>query len=488
MSQVYLRPQQLNDAVAQLSQHPNAYALAGGQSLLAAMKLGLTQPSHLIDLQDIAELHKIQLTPEGLWIGAMVTHAQVAHSTVVQSFSAMLCQLAGGIADPQVRQVGTLGGSLANNDPAACWPAGVLSHNAIVVTTQQRIPVDAFFTGLFSTALAHNELITGVLFPEVVNACYLKFEQPASRFAMTGVAITRARNQQVRVAITGLGHGVMRWPAAEQALQNNWSVNALNDLTLDASLALSDLHASANYRAHLAAVLCRRAVATITGESAAMPALQPSHIQPAVAVKAVEAVANLKTPSSTGKPTNSITGTHVIPSPLPQVWQALLNPEVLQLCIVGCQSMQLMAPNHYSAIIKVGIGPVSATFETQVHLMPENAPNDHSTSASCRLQVSGNAGALGQGQANVQVHLQQIAQGTQLVWQAQPQLQGRLAQLGNRLVEASAKGLSQQFFQRFTQHLLGEKVPTSHSHFVQPGSILALLKTWQEAMLRFFRR
>lgn len=485
MSQLYLRPQQLNDAIALLSQHPNANALAGGQSLLAAMKLGLTQPSHLIDLQDIAELHAIQLTSEGLWIGAMATHAQLAHSNVVQRFSPMLSQLAGGIADPQVRQVGTLGGSLANNDPAACWPAGVLSHNAIVVTTQRRIKADAFFTGLFSTALAHNELITGVLFPEVVNACYLKFEQPASRFAMTGVAITRARNQQVRVAITGLGHGVMRWPAAEQALQNNWSVNALNDLKLDASWALSDLHASANYRAHLAAVLCRRAVATMTGESAVMPALKPSHNKPAATVNAAE---NLQSPTSTGKPTNGIAGTHVIPSTLLQVWQALLNPDVLQLCIVGCQSMQLMAPNHYRATIKVGIGPVSATFETQVHLMTENAPNDHSTSASCRLQVSGNAGALGQGQASVQVHLQQIAQGTQLVWQAQPQLQGRLAQLGNRLVEASAKGLSQQFFQRFTQHLLGEKVPTSHSHFVQPGSILALLKTWQEAMLRFFRR
>lgn len=485
MSQLYLRPQQLNDAIALLSQHPSANALAGGQSLLAAMKLGLTQPSHLIDLQDIAELHAMQLTSEGLWIGAMVTHAQVSNSNVVQRFSPMLSQLAGGIADPQVRQVGTLGGSLANNDPAACWPAGVLSHNAVVVTTQRRIKADAFFTGLFSTALAHNELITGVLFPEVANACYLKFEQPASRFAMTGVAITRARNQQVRVAITGLGHGVMRWPAAEQALQNIWSVNALNDLTLDASLALSDLHASANYRAHLAAVLCRRAVATMTGESAVMPALQPLHNKPAAAVDAAE---NLQSPTSTGKPTNGIAGTHVIPSTLLQVWQALLNPDVLQLCIVGCQSMQLVTSNHYRATIKVGIGPVSATFETQVHLMPENAPNDHSTSASCRLQVSGNAGALGQGQANVQVHLQQLAQDTQLVWQAQPQLQGRLAQLGNRLVEASAKGLSQQFFQRFTQHLLGEKVPTSHSHFVQPGSILALLKTWQEAMLRFFRR
>jgi carbon-monoxide dehydrogenase medium subunit len=272
MSHTYLRPQQLSEAVALLSQHADANALAGGQSLLASMKLGLIQPSHLIDLQDIEELHAIKLTKEGLWIGAMVTHAQVAYSKVVQSFSPMLSQLAGGIADPQIRQVGTIGGSLANNDPAACWPAGVLSHNAIVVTTQQRIPVDAFFTGMFSTALAHNELITGVLFPKVAQGCYLKFEQPASRFAMAGVAVTRAHKKQVRVAITGLGHGVMRWQAAEQALQNNWCVSAIEHLTLDTTFALSDLHASAEYRSHLAGVLCRRAVAAMTQKSKNTPA------------------------------------------------------------------------------------------------------------------------------------------------------------------------------------------------------------------------
>lgn len=267
MSHTYLRPQQLSEAVALLSQHADANALAGGQSLLASMKLGLIQPSHLIDLQDIQELHAIELTKEGLWIGAMVTHAQVAHSKLAQSFSPMLSQLAGGIADPQVRQVGTLGGSLANNDPAACWPAGVVSHNAIVVTTQQRIPADAFFTGMFSTALAHNELITGVLFSQVAQGCYLKFEQPASRFAMAGVAVTRAHKKQVRVAITGLGYGVMRWQAAEQALQSNWCAKALEHLTLDPTFALSDLHASAGYRSHLAAVLCRRTVAAMTQKS-----------------------------------------------------------------------------------------------------------------------------------------------------------------------------------------------------------------------------
>lgn len=273
----YHRPSQMSEATALLSAHEGAQALAGGQSLLAAMKLGLNHPTHLIDLQDIAELHGIQLQAEGLWIGAMVTHAQVASSATVRAFNPMLCLLAGGIADPQVRHVGTLGGSLANNDPAACWPAGVLALNATVHTTQQRIAADAFFTGLFSTALAPNELITGVLFARVSEARYVKFEQPASRFALTGVAVARFPNHQVRVAITGLGHGVMRWPAAEQALQTQWRVHALDGMALDASSAQSDLHASANYRAHLAAVLCRRAVSEMTGESASMPTVPPNN-------------------------------------------------------------------------------------------------------------------------------------------------------------------------------------------------------------------
>lgn len=260
----YLRPQSLSDASACLAEHANASLLAGGQSLLASMKLGLIQPTHLIDLQDIAELHDIRLTPDGLWIGAMVTHAQVANSEDVRHFSPMLCQLAGGIADPQVRHVGTLGGSLANNDPAACWPAGVLAHNATVHTTQRQLSADAFFQGMFATALQSNEIITGVLFPKVAQAHYLKFEQPASRFALTGVAVARMSPQQVRVVVTGLGLGVMRWQAAESALQKRWHIHALQGLALDATLALSDLHASNTYRTHLASVLCRRCVAALT--------------------------------------------------------------------------------------------------------------------------------------------------------------------------------------------------------------------------------
>lgn len=276
-SALYLRPRTLRDAVACLAEHTDARLLAGGQSLLASMKLGLLQPSHLIDLQDIAELHDIRLTPKGLWIGAMVTHAQVANSDVVRQFSPMLSQLASGIADPQVRHVGTLGGSLANNDPAACWPAGVLAHQATLVTTQREWPAEAFFKGLFATALQPHEIITGVLFPPVAQAHYLKFEQPASRFALTGVAVARVSAQQVRVAVTGLGVGVMRWPAAEAALQQHWHADALQWLTLDATLAQSDLHASNVYRAHLAAVLCRRCVAALTSPSHTASVSAPSN-------------------------------------------------------------------------------------------------------------------------------------------------------------------------------------------------------------------
>lgn len=474
----YLRPQKLTEATALLAQHPHANALAGGQSLLAAMRLGLTQPSHLIDLQDIDELHDIRLTPEGLWIGAMVTHAQVASSELVHTFSPMLCQLAGGIADPQVRQVGTLGGSLANNDPAACWPAGVLSHNAVVITTQRQVAADAFFAGLFTTALHADELIIGVVFPQMAEAQYLKFEQPASRFAMTGVAVTRLSDHQVRVAVTGLGHGVMRWHAAEQALQHRWGVDALHGLVLDAACALSDLHASALYRTHLACVLCRRAVAAMTGESAAMPVMK----------KQPDAAENANETAAATAPHNTLGGSHLLPSNLLQVWHALLDPHVLQACIPGCQSMQLVAPMHYQATIKIGLGPIAATFQTQVQLTPEVIPEENSNSARCHLHISGTAGALGQGNAKVQVTLLQQANATQLRWQAQPQLQGRLAQLGHRLVEASAQGLSQQFFQRFTDHMHGKPANTAHPHASRIGAILARLKAWQETIQLFFRR
>lgn len=465
----YFRPQGLAEAQALLAAHPEAQALAGGQSLLAAMKLGLCQPTHWVDLQDLEELRHITRHDDHLWIGAMVTHETVAHSAVVRAWCPLLADLAGGIADAQIRHVGTLGGSLANNDPAACWPAGVLACGATVVTTQREIAADDFFMGLFSTALQAGELILGVKFAPIASGHYLKFEQAASRFALVGVAVTRSTQHSVRVAVTGLGHGVARWHAAEDALSAQWSVSALDGLFIPDSDAMGDVHASASYRAHMAAVLCRRAVARQTLEPAAMPR--------GVARRAAAALPH------TTPPGHSLQGEHVLNASLHQVWQALLDPAMLQMSIPGCSAMRLLQAHHYQASIKVGLGPVSAQFETQVQLHPEIEPHVDSIQARCGLHVSGQAGALGSGQADVLVHLQQEGTHTRLIWSAQPQLQGRLAQLGNRLVNASAQRLSAQFFERFAHALSGEP-PRGSAWFFFYAFTQPLRHWWQQ----FFRK
>ena len=251
-----------NVAAAQTlrQQHADGNYLAGGQSLLSAMKLGLAAPSDLIDLSGLPGLADIRLDGPALRIGAMATHAQVAASAeVLQHIPALAC-LASGIADPAVRSRGTLGGSLANNDPAACYPAAVLGLGATVHTAQRDIAADAFFLGLYETALQPGELIIGVSFPKPQRAAYLKFKQPASRFALVGVFVSQGP-QGVRVAVTGAGPCVFRATALEAALAKGWSSSALEDLNVDAADLNSDLHASAAYRAHLVGVLARRAVA-----------------------------------------------------------------------------------------------------------------------------------------------------------------------------------------------------------------------------------
>lgn len=263
----YRRPRDLAQALAGLREDPDAKLLAGGQSLLPAMRLGLAAPTMLIDLQDIEALGALREDAKGLWIGAMCTHARVAQSALVQRLAPMLARLAHGIGDQQVRNRGTLGGSISNADPAACWPAGVMALEGTVCTDRREVAADKFFTGLFSTALEADELVCGVRFPPASEACYLKFEQPASRFAMTGVAVCRQADR-VRVAITGLGSGICRWPAAEQALTRSFAPHALDGIALAPELASGDIHASAEYRAHLAAVLTRRAVHRMLGSAA----------------------------------------------------------------------------------------------------------------------------------------------------------------------------------------------------------------------------
>jgi carbon-monoxide dehydrogenase medium subunit len=264
----YRRAAQVADAVAALRENPEARLLAGGQSLLAAMKLGLSAPPVLIDLGRVAELRSLGADGDGLWIGAMCTHAAVAAAPLVRERLPGLAALAGGIADAQVRQRGTLGGSLANADPAACWPAGVLAAGATLVTDRREIAADDFFTGLFATALEPDEVLVGARFAGAQALHYAKEEQPASRFALAGVAVARQAGGAVRVAVTGLGQGVCRWAEAESRLAQRFAPEALDGLRPDAGIAHGDLHASAEYRCHLAGVLARRAVRRFGGAAA----------------------------------------------------------------------------------------------------------------------------------------------------------------------------------------------------------------------------
>jgi carbon-monoxide dehydrogenase medium subunit len=220
----YSNPTALADA-AQAAAGANAKILAGGQSLLPAMKLGLAAPESLVDLGQIAELKGISVSGNLVKIGAMTTHAAVAASADVQRAIPALADLAGHIGDRQVRNRGTLGGSLANNDPAACYPAAVLGLGATVHTNARDIKADDFFTGLYETALKEGEIITAVSFPVPERAAWQKFKQPASRFSIVGVFVSKG-SQGVRVAVTGAGACVFRASPLEAKLQSNWSAAA----------------------------------------------------------------------------------------------------------------------------------------------------------------------------------------------------------------------------------------------------------------------
>ena len=257
------RPSSLADAT-RLAANPNAKLLAGGQTLLASMKLRLANPEQLVDLGGIAELAGIRREGQALVIGAMTRHADVAANAEVQKAIPALAELAGGIGDRQVRALGTLGGSVANNDPAACYPAGVLGLDATVQTTKRKIAADDFFQGLFATALEDGELITAVSFPMPKRAAYIKFKQPASRFALIGVFVAQT-DGGVRVAVTGGGSGVFRHSGLEQALAKSFTPEAAAAVKIADSELSSDLHASAAYRANLIGVLTQRAVRTALG-------------------------------------------------------------------------------------------------------------------------------------------------------------------------------------------------------------------------------
>jgi len=261
----YVQPKSVKEAAAFLSANPEAKLLAGGMTLIPTLKQRLARPTHLVDIAQLAELRKIEVKGGKLIIGAGATHHQVANSAVVKKAIPALAGLAAEIGDPQVRNCGTIGGSVANNDPAADYPAAVLGLNATVVTTKREIAAEKFFQGMFTTALGEGEIILRVEFPLVKRAAYSKFHHPASGYAMAGVFIAQAA-EGVRVAVTGAGPGVFRWKPAEAALAKGLNPAAIDGAKLDASGLNKDMHADNVYRANLVRVMAKRAVAKLSGK------------------------------------------------------------------------------------------------------------------------------------------------------------------------------------------------------------------------------
>lgn len=262
---VYVKPDSLAQAAEFLRLHPEARPLSGGMTLLPAMKQKMAAPSHLVDLGKLPELRGIRQDGDALVIGAATTHAEVAGSTLVGAAIPALCQLAGLIADPQVRNRGTIGGSVANNDPAADYPAAVLALGATVVTSARRIAADDFFVGMFETALDPGEIVTALSFPLPDRAAYAKYRHAASGYAVAGVFVAQAK-ATVRVAVTGAGPGVFRWHEAEQALQQGCSVDALQGLHIGPENMLDDVQTPASWRANLVQVMTRRAIARLQAQ------------------------------------------------------------------------------------------------------------------------------------------------------------------------------------------------------------------------------
>lgn len=251
------RPQSLNEAIEALSAE-GAEALAGGQTLIPTLKNRLASPDVLVSIGGISELQGVSETDGTVSIKACTTHGVVA--ATVESYPA-LASLAGNIGDPAVRNRGTIGGSLANNDPSACYPAAALASNASITTNKRTISASDFFAGLFETTLDEGELITQVDFPVPDAASYQKFDQPASRFALVGVFVAKYGND-VRVAVTGASEdGVFRWSEAESALASNFSSSAIDGLEVDSEGMIEDIHGSKSYRANLVKVMTKRAVA-----------------------------------------------------------------------------------------------------------------------------------------------------------------------------------------------------------------------------------
>ncbi len=255
------RPGTVRQAASLLGKEEEAKLLAGGHTLIPTMKLRLAGPKNLVDLSKVEGLTGIELAGRSITIGAMTPHVEVATSADVKENIPALAHLAGLIGDPAVRHRGTIGGSIANNDPNADYPAAALGLGATIITNKRRIEADEFFKGLFETALEADEIITKVQFPKPQKAAYQKFPNPASRYALVGVFVSK-RGSEIRVAVTGAGsNGVFRVTSFEEALKKRFGAKSLEGMTVPADGMASDIHGSAEYRAHLIGVLARRAVA-----------------------------------------------------------------------------------------------------------------------------------------------------------------------------------------------------------------------------------
>ena len=261
----YHRPASVADAAKALGGAEDAKLLAGGQTLIPTLKQRLAQPSDIIDLGRVVELKGIRRDGDAVVIGAMTKHGEVAASDVVKSAIPGLAQLAGLIGDPAVRNRGTLGGSICNNDPAADYPGAVVGLKATVRTNKRTIAGDDFFTGLFETALELDEIVTEVSFPIPQKAAYAKFRNPASRYAIVGVFAAKLADGSVRLTVTGAGPTVFRVTEMEQALSANFSPDAVASIKVPANGLNADIHASAEYRAHLITVMAKRAIAAAAG-------------------------------------------------------------------------------------------------------------------------------------------------------------------------------------------------------------------------------
>jgi carbon-monoxide dehydrogenase medium subunit len=256
----YHRPQTLADAVALFT--ADARYISGGQTLIPTMKQRLAAPSDLIDIARLPELRGIAATADGVAISAAMSHAEVADADPVKTSIPALAALAGTIGDPAVRHMGTIGGSIANNDPAADYPAALVALGATVHTDRRAIAAEDFFTGLFSTALEDGEIVVRVEFPAPAKAAYEKFRNPASRYAMAGVFVAKMKDGSIRVAVTGAGNnGVFRAAGIEDVLSKSWSPDAVDAVAIDPGDMLSDIHGSAAYRANLVKVMAKRALA-----------------------------------------------------------------------------------------------------------------------------------------------------------------------------------------------------------------------------------